>query len=67
MESVADYLMKPDAGSTNPFLSGADRSARSRSYSLEVVDGQPAEWQKTGMNLVGETRSTLHAPKYGGG
>lgn len=65
IESVADYLIKPKEGSTNPFLNGADRTARARQYSLEVVDSRPDPNRKTGMNLVGETRDKLHVPKYG--
>ena len=65
IESVADYLIKPKAGSVNPFLSGADRSATHRDYSLEVVDGRPDPKQTTGMNLVGQTRDKLNTPKYG--
>ncbi|MBK8458636.1 MAG: hypothetical protein IPL47_17155 [Phyllobacteriaceae bacterium] len=67
VESVADYLIKPDEGATNPFLPDADRSAAKRSYRLEIVDGLQPEGQPTGMNLVGQTRDTLHAPKYGTG
>lgn len=65
IESVADYLIKPKQGSTNPFLIGADRTTLAREFRLEVADGRPDVNQKTGMNLVGETRDTLHAPKYG--
>lgn len=65
IESVADYLIKPKDGSTNPFLTGADRTTSAREYSVKVVDGRPDPNLKTGMNLVGETRDTLHAPKYG--
>lgn len=67
VESVADYLIKPAAGSTNPFLPGADRTATRRDYSLEVVNGQPDPKNRTGMNLTGETRSQVAAPKYGFG
>ncbi len=67
IESVADYLIKPNQGSVNPFLPGAVRSATNRSYSLNIVDGRPPEGQLTGMNLVGQTRDTLNAPKYGSG
>lgn len=67
VESVADYLIKPKPGSVNPFLDGADRSSSARAYSLEFVTGDKPEGQKTGMNLVGETRDSLHAPKYGTG
>lgn len=36
----ADYQIKPDPGSTNPFLVGANRNAANRSYTLRVVDTQ---------------------------
>jgi hypothetical protein len=65
IESVADYLIKPKAGSSNPFLPGADRNSTRREYSLEVVDGRPDPKQTTGMNLVGQTRDQLHTPRYG--
>ena len=65
IESVADYLIKPKAGSVNPYLPGADRSATNRDYSLEVVDGLPETKQTTGMNLLGQTRDKLNTPKYG--
>jgi hypothetical protein len=67
LESVADYLIKPSPGSTNPFLPGADRSTQNRNYRLNVVDQQPDPGLKRGMNLAGETRSEIAAPKYGGG
>ena len=65
IESVADYLIKPNAGASNPFLPGADRNALQRDYALGVVDGRPDPAQKTGMNLVGEQRHVLNTPKYG--
>ncbi len=65
IESVADYLIKPKAGSTNPFLPGADRNVPNREFSLDVVDGRPDPKQTTGMNLVGQTRDRLNTPKYG--
>ncbi len=65
IESVADYLVKPKAGSTNPFLGGGDRTAANRDYSLDVVDGRPDPGIKTGMNLVGQIRDKLNSPKYG--
>ena len=64
-EAVADYLIKPNAGSMNPFIAGADRTSTNRSYSIEVVGDNPDPNLKNGMNLVGETRDKLHAPPYG--
>ncbi|MHB8690345.1 MAG: hypothetical protein ACYDHH_03795 [Solirubrobacteraceae bacterium] len=34
----ADFQIRPDAGSTNPFLPGADRTAAQRSYTIKVLD-----------------------------
>ncbi len=65
VESVADYLIKPNDGSVNPFLPGADRNSKDRGYRLEVVDSAPPANQPVGMNLLGQTRPQLHMPKYG--
>ena len=67
IESVADYLIKPKAGSVNPYRPGADRNATQRDYALEVLDAPPNPNNKTGMSLVGDERDVLNAPKYGGG
>lgn len=40
-DAVHDVAIAPDAGSTNPFLVGADRNAPARSYTLTVVPGSP--------------------------
>ena len=65
VESVADYLIQPDAGAVNPFLPGAKRDAAQRGYRLEIVDAAPPANQPVGMNLVGTTRDRLHMPRYG--
>lgn len=65
IESIADYLIKPNSGAVNPFLAGADRQAANRGYRIEVVDGNPPPNQPVGMNLSGQTRERLHTPKYG--
>lgn len=67
IESVADYLIKPDEGAVNPFRTGADRSASKRSYRLQVLDAPPPSDQPIGMNLKGQTRDALHTPRYGAG
>lgn len=67
VESVADYLIKPVPGASNPFLPGAERNTKARGYSLAVVDSAPPANQPVGMNQVGQQRATLHAPKYGAG
>lgn len=65
IESVADYLIPPNPGAVNPFLPNADRSSANRGYQLKVVDAKPPADQPIGMNLMGQTRDTLNAPKYG--
>ena len=65
VESVADYLIQPQAGSVNPFLAAADRSNEQRSYRIEVKDARPPAGQPVGMNLQGQSRAVLHAPRYG--
>jgi len=67
LESVADYLIAPEPGSTNPFLPGADRNATARSYKLDVVDGPVDLQRKTGFYEEGAQQSSIHAPKYGAG
>lgn len=65
IESVADYLINPIDGAVNPFHAGADRLGSQRGYRLEFVDGRPPPDQPIGMNLKGQTRDKLHAPRYG--
>jgi hypothetical protein len=68
IESVADYLIKPKAGSTNPFLPNADRTAAAREYGIAIVDSRPPPDQPVGMNSAGQpgaTRDKLNAPRYG--
>ena len=36
--SIDDVAILPNAGSTDPFVSGADRTTTARSYSLSVLD-----------------------------
>jgi hypothetical protein len=65
IESVADYLIKPNDGATNPFIAGADRQSTNRGYRLEFVDAAPPANQPVGMNLKGQFRDKLHTPRYG--
>ncbi|MFL6062897.1 MAG: hypothetical protein ACJ72E_16840 [Marmoricola sp.] len=38
--NLRDDQIKPDAGSTNPFVIGADRHASNRSYTVRLVNGR---------------------------
>jgi len=75
-ESLADYLITPDPGHTNPFVIGADRTAVDRSYSITVEKSTAPPMQVEGIRIprpelenmiVAESRvaNTLHAPPYG--
>lgn len=63
LESIADYLLKPVAGSINPYLDGADRKSANRTYRIEVVDQDMAQPMRWGVYLKGETRDVIHAPQ----
>lgn len=68
VESVADYLIQPAPGSSNPFVAGAQRRVEKRSYALEVLAAEPgAEQLKEGERLQSETRRRFYAPPYGPG
>ncbi|MGV9410845.1 hypothetical protein ACWDOP_13085 [Nocardia sp. NPDC003693] len=43
VDGLNDQAIVPDAGSANPFLPGADRTAESRSYTVRLVDGRAPE------------------------
>ena len=51
------------AGSTNPYIDGADRKSRLRNYSIEVVNEPRATPVRWGVHLKGETRDRIHAPQ----
>jgi hypothetical protein len=58
----ADDQIKPDPGSSNPFLPGADRTVTHRSYTLRVLDAQvpasgPAPNTLYGASADGTVRS----------
>lgn len=42
-DSLADIEIRPDAGSRNPFLTGANRNVVDRSYTLRVIPDPPPE------------------------
>jgi len=77
-ESLADYLINPDDGSTNPFVVGNDRQSAQRKYTVEIINGQPTSKRQEGVRLApaGQVEgnqltenliNTLHAPAYGNG
>ncbi|WP_150125024.1 hypothetical protein [Tsuneonella mangrovi] len=67
IESLADYLISPNPGATNPFRSGSDRDAIKRGYTVDISDGDPVNGISDGIEQPGAQRQVLHAPKYGPG
>lgn len=63
LDAVADYLFVPQAGSTNPFIDGADRRTTQRNYAIEVVNAARPTPMRWGVHLRGETRERIHAPQ----
>lgn len=62
-ESVADYLIKPQSGSTNPFVAGAARDGKQRDYRLTVVDqARSGEGESIGQLEGDGVGRVLHAP-----
>lgn len=61
IQSVADYLIKPSAGSRNPFITGADRTVTKRDYRLEVVPARPDSNVPTGMSAPDKVSVKLQA------
>lgn len=55
----ADYQIKPDPGSVNPFVAGANRRVTNRSYTIRVVDGP--------VPAAGPVPNTLYSTSTDGG
>lgn len=67
IEALADYLIAPRPGATNPFRPGADRTATKRGYSVDIVDAPATGALAEGIALPGAQRQVLNAPQYGPG
>lgn len=67
IEALADYRIRPDAGSVNPFIAGARRDFRQRDYSLIIADAPPTDAKAEGQVLSGSEQNLLHAPGVGAG
>ncbi len=67
VESLADYLITPLPGHTNPARDGADRNAVKRSYSVDVVAGGQRDTSRLeGFFNEGATGKVIAAPKNNG-
>ena len=62
VQSLADYLIEPDAGNENPYRHGADRNAENRRFRVNILNTPPNDLGVEGQLLTSETRNELHAP-----
>jgi len=62
VESLPDYQIAPDPGSSNPFMPGADRSAAKRSYTVTVALRADSKEAGEGKLVAGDGSNTLRAP-----
>lgn len=67
IESLADYLMAPEEGSSNPYRVNVNRNAESRSYSVQLLNATPTKERRIGEYNSQSSSNTLHAPAYGAG
>ncbi|ENU47268.1 hypothetical protein I6L25_09465 [Acinetobacter nosocomialis] len=67
LDNATDYLIQPEKGSINPFITGNNRNAKNRKYSLEILNKQNPEKINFGrINEAGKMQ-VLYAPAYGEG
>jgi hypothetical protein len=67
VDALADVELEPDAGSTNPYLVGADRTAANRSYTLKVVDARAPAQQRPPNTLYNENADGSRSSSTAGG
>lgn len=67
IESLADYLIQPGDGASNPYRSGENRNAENRSYSVRVLNEAPAAERAIGEYNQNQRSNVLHTPAYGDG
>ena len=67
IESLADYLIAPEDGSSNPYRVDVNRNAESRSYSVQLLNSTPSTERQIGEYNSQSSSNTLHAPSYGTG
>ena len=64
VDSLADYLIEPELGSTNPFVIGNERADKNRAYKVQINSQTLPFSRDEGVQLSGEQRNTLYAPYY---
>lgn len=62
VESLADYQISPDPGSSNPYLPGADRSVKKRAYTVNLALRADSTEAGQGKLTAGDGSNVLRAP-----
>lgn len=62
IDGLADVQIAPDRGSTNPFISGANRRARRRSYTVRIVNGAMPRGKRSPNTLYTANGTKLSPP-----
>ncbi len=62
VESLADYLIEPEAGAVNPYRVGYRRDSKRRDYRVDILNAAPSGNRREGEMQSGVQRNVLHAP-----
>ncbi|UTV30472.1 hypothetical protein [Photobacterium atrarenae] len=63
IQSLADYLIEPTPGHTNPFREGAKRNSNQRDYQVRITNTPPDNDYTKGIKRTNQTDNLLHAPR----
>ncbi|WP_286298940.1 hypothetical protein [Vibrio apostichopi] len=63
LQSLPDYMIKPNQSSVNPFREGNQRDSVLRSYQVKILDSQPKTDYTAGQVRDGLEMDELHAPR----
>ncbi|WP_050906386.1 hypothetical protein [Vibrio campbellii] len=63
VQSLPDYMIKPNKSSVNPFRKGNQRDSVFRSYQVKVLDSEPQSDYTAGQMREGFETDALHTPK----
>ena len=78
VEALADYLIQPEEGAPNPYVSGNNRKDINRKYTLDILNAPSPRARQEGVRLANPNQlegsslekqlsNTLHAPSYANG
>lgn len=78
IEALADYLIQPEDGATNPYVPGNNRNDTKRAYTLDILNTPSPSTRQEGVRLSDPNQlegaqlerqytNTLHAPAYANG